>query len=365
MTLAAVAPSPALAPAEVSRDAQVRDAATRFEGLLLQQLVGILRSSVEGGLFGDGAGAEMYAHLFDQSFADALAGAGGIGLRSVLERSMLGPRAYAAQASPTPTIGHPPAPIVRGEPDAVRPASGVALPGATGQLQAAARDMLPQGVAPQWGREGRLTHHDLASNFRSEGPSGVAVFNVEDAAGFEDRYKCNLFAFELARRAGFVVPLIGRGRGWGYLGPDGVVADAESGALRRDWGRIVTGESAESLDAAIVRGERAFVLAGRSVGDRAGHMGVIERVHEIEHDAEGRIVRVVFDGWEGRSQGARHLERRVWTRYGHPSRGDVRGGFDRIELIELRRPAPGERPELPLHPHARPSVHDLNDRSAP
>jgi hypothetical protein len=213
-------------------------------------------------------------------------------------------------------------------------------------------------VATQWGRAGRLTEADLASDFATEGPDGVAAFNVRDAAGFEDNYKCNLFAFEMARRAGFEVPLVGRTRGWGYMGPDGVTADANAGLLRGEWGEVVTGETAESLDSAIVRGDRAFMLTGSSVDGRSGHMGVVERVHEVDYDEQGRVQRVVFDGWEGRSRGAMHLTRRTWNRYGNPGGEDARGGFDSIHIIALRRPQNGARPERPIHENANASVHD-------
>ncbi|MGE0790443.1 MAG: rod-binding protein [Sandaracinaceae bacterium] len=353
---------------EDARRQRITQAATQFESLLIQQLVQVMRSTVgEGGLFGSGAGSAMYSSMFDQNLADAMSQGGGLGMRAILERSMMGPEAYAAQQRqgmelrPLHPNGHAPfTPREEGEPLAIRPASGAPIAGLTGRLQSAARAMLgPSGLAPQWGREGRLTREDLASDFATEGPSGTAVFNVEDAAGFQDRYKCNLFAFELARRAGFEVPLIGRTRGWGYMGPDGVTEDAERGRLRGDWGRVVSGESAASLDSGVVRGERAFLITGTSVGDRAGHMGMIERVHEVEYDEQGRIERVVFDGWEGRVRGARHMERRTWNRAGTFGGEDVRGGFDRIELIELRRAPETGSEERPVHPHARASVHDL------
>ncbi|MCA9609516.1 MAG: rod-binding protein [Myxococcales bacterium] len=345
-------------PAE-DRATRIRTAATQFEALLIQQLVQVMRSTVgEGGMFGSGAGSAMYSHLFDQGFSDALSESGGLGMRAMIERSMLGPSAYGAQAPTGPRV--PFTPRVVSAPLEVRPASGAPIEGMTGRLQSAARQMLgPTGLAPQWGHDGRLTETDLASDFTTEGPSGTAAFNVDDAAGFQDRYKCNLFAFELTRRAGFVTPLIGRTRGWGYLGPDGATADAAAGRMRSNWGQVATGESAESLDAGIVRGERAFLLTATGANDRAGHMGVIERVHEIDYDDAGEVRRIVFDGWEGRTYGATHLERREWVREGSRASTGARGGFERIEIVELRRPEAGERPERPLHAHANPSVHDL------
>ncbi len=372
LSAAVAAPVGVEAPAEVQaptqtpaqeRAEQIRGVSEQFEALLLQQLVGVMRSTVgEEGLFGSGAGSEMYAHLFDQGFADSMAAAGGLGMREMLERSMLGPAAYRAEMSRVlpDRPAEPFVPRTVGEAMAVRPAAGAALVGQTGRLQAVARDMLgPTGLAPQWGREGRLSEADLASDFSTEGPRGRALFNVRDAAGFQDRYKCNLFAFELARRAGFEVPLIGRTRGWGYMGPDGVTIDAAAGRLRGDWGQVATGETAESLDSGIVRGDRAFLLTATGTGDRAGHMGIVERVREVEYDDSGAIRRIVFDGWEGRTYGATHLENRVWTRQGTRNERGGRGGFDQIQIIELRRAGEGTSPERPVHPNANPSVHDL------
>ena len=347
------------------RQERVESAAGQFEGLLIQQLVSVMRSTVggEGGMFGSGAGSEMYSHMFDQSFADSLTAAGGMGMRSTIERSMLGPAAYQRMMEQRNDTALRPLtpfePRTVGEVIEARPPAGSVLSGMTGRLQGIARQMLgSDGVATQWGRAGRLTEADLASDFATEGPDGVAAFNVRDAAGFEDNYKCNLFAFEMARRAGFEVPLVGRTRGWGYMGPDGVTADANAGQLRGEWGEVVTGETAESLDSAIVRGDRAFMLTGSSVDGRSGHMGVVERVHEVDYDEQGRVQRVVFDGWEGRSRGAMHLTRRTWNRYGNPGGEDARGGFDSIHIIALRRPQDGARPERPIHENANASVHD-------
>ncbi|MFK7988968.1 MAG: rod-binding protein [Sandaracinaceae bacterium] len=364
VALASLLPTVAAESAPTERDAEIAQASRQFEALLLQQLVSVMRSTAggEGGLFSSGAGSQMYAHLFDQSFADAMSAGGGVGIGSVLARSM-GGRAYGVEGPQGMGLpirpGVVPGVAPTGE---VRPPSGTPLVGATSRLQAVAREMLgPTGLAPQWGRDGRLSRADLGSTFSTEGPDGVAHFNVADANGFQDRYKCNLFAFEMARRAGFQVPLIGRPRGWGFMGPNGVAHDAENGRLRADWGRIATGESAESLDASIVRGERAFVINANSTGDRRGHMGVIERVHSIDYDDQGRIRRIEFDGWEGRVQGAMHLTRRVWARPEGRRADGTRGYFDRIDVIELRRPAAGAQPETPTHRNARPSVVDTRE----
>lgn len=361
MTVApAVDPSLVARPIDTERDAGAREAAQRFEGLFLEQLVAVMRQSAP--MF-SGTGGEMYGQMFDQNMGDALSRSGGVGLAEVLAQAM--------GASPSPThlpiaplgpssfSAHGGASFGLGAVLAARPASGSPLDGATGALQSAADAMLPEsGVAPQWGREGTLSHDDLASPLVTGAPGSEAAFAVADVRGYAGYYKCNLFALELARRGGFEVPVISREHGYGYPGPDAVVADAADGSLRHDWGRVVTGASAEELDSAIVRGQGAFVLAGSGRDGHHGHMGVIERVHSVEYDEQGRLARIVFDGWEGRSSGAMHLTQRTWSIYGHGAGEGGRGGLDRIEIVALHRPEEGERQEQQLHGDAPPSVHD-------
>ena len=38
--------------------------------------------------------------------------------------------------------------------------------------------------------------------------------------------------------------------------------------------------------------------AADHAGDRAGHVAVIERWHEVHYTEDGNIQRAVFDGWE-------------------------------------------------------------------
>ncbi len=343
---------------EVDRSAGAREAAQRFEGLFLEQLVSVMRQSAS--MF-EGTGGEMYAQMFDQNMGDALARSGGVGLADVLARAMgadpapthlpiapLGPSSFTHSVAPSL------ASVLMD-----RPASGTPLDGATGALQQAADAMLPDsGVALQWSREGTLTTADLASTFSTGEPGSEAAFAVRDARGFAGYYKCNLFAMELARRAGFEVPVASRPRGYGYPGPDAVTADAADGELRASWGQVVTGARAEQIDSAIVEGRGAFLLTSAGHDGHHGHMGIVERVHSIDYDAEGRVARIVFDGWEARSSGAMHLTQRTWSTYGHGSVEGGRSGLDRIEIIQLRRPEAGQREEQPLHGSAPASVLD-------
>ncbi|MBX7190575.1 MAG: rod-binding protein [Sandaracinaceae bacterium] len=337
------------------RDAQIRASAARFEGLLLEQLVQTMRSSAS--MF-EGTGGEMYGQMFDQHMGEALADAGGMGIAEVLAQAMgatpLPPSAHGAFSalsgmplsgmplSGMPLSGMPLSssqmavdlgPIVMS-----RPAYGAVLPGQTGMLQRAADDMLPaSGVAPQWGREGALGAEDMIRppNVPEAEPGSEAARALGRVRTFQGYYKCNLFAFELARRAGFEVPVWGRGERWGYPGPTAAAQDAADGELHGHWGEVVTAASAEELDAAIVRGDVAVLVTGDAgVEGHRGHMGVIERVRSIERDDTGAITRITFDGWEGRQTGGMHLTERVWTTVGHGVPG-ARRAFGRIELIAL------------------------------
>jgi len=351
-------------PIDVDRSAGARVAAQRFEGLFLEQLVAVMRQSAP--MF-SGTGGEMYGEMFDQSMGDALARSGGVGLADVLARAMgAEPLPTHLPIAPLSTSSFHATPALSslGAVMQSRPVSGTALQGATGALQQAADALLPDsGVATQWGREGTLSPEDLASTFTTGTPGDEAAFAVRDAHGYSGYYKCNLFAMELARRAGFEVPVASRARGYGYPGPDAVTADAADGSLRGAWGTVVTGASAEEIDSSIARGDGAFMLSGSGRDGHHGHMGVIERVHSVDYDADGHVARIVFDGWEGRSTGAMHLTRRTWSTYGHAPAEGGRGGLDRIEIVRLQRPEAGQSVERPIHGDAPASI--LDQPSAP
>ncbi len=344
---------------------QAAKAARRFESVLLQQMIQVLRKTAQSGGAEVSGASQQYLSMFDEVLAERLADGGGIGLARVIGPSLgADPAQLGGEPLVTPGRGGGLAPLAQ-DPLAGRlaalHASGAAhpgIPGAAGALAGAAARMSAGEAAQHWARDGALTRADLASDFATPTPDGgVAAFNVEDANGFEGHYKCNLFALEAARRAGYAVPLQARQHGWGYPNPDGVVRDASDGRMQQDWARIVTGEGESPLVAAGERGQRAFVLAGSGSAGHAGHMAVVERIHAVDYDAEGQVERVVFDGWEARARGAQRLEGRVWTRAGHAERG-ARNGLSQIEVLELRRPTEGEGPETPTSRHARPSVQD-------
>ena len=251
------------------RSTAIRGAAQEFEALLLSQLMATMRSTVPEGMFGTGTDSHIWRSMMDQALSSSMAEAGGIGLADILIQQldpggsaqvegvdglselMRARRARSAYSSSTD-----------GAPS--RPAMG-----ALHRVQEAADGMLADR-AWVWGREGRLTSRDLSNDFATQEDDGVALFNVNDASGFEDCYKCNLFAFELAYRAGLSVPIMGRGRGWGYFGPAGIVRQIESWRLDGRWAAPADHLDEAALENAREQG-RPFMLAGSGRDGRRGH----------------------------------------------------------------------------------------------
>lgn len=325
------------------------EAARQFEGLLLTELMKVMRKSapmLEGGQ------GKLYMQMFDSAIAEQLSKSGGVGLSPIIERSLGGGQALSATVAAhgaSQRYGGVGMPRV-GEPVSL---SGKPGDGHMQRLQAVASDLILSSQS-RWAKAGSLTPAELASDFQT----GDAHFNVEDAQGYEGHPKCNLFAFEVARRAGFQVPVVARPAGWGFPSADTVTEHAAEGQLPEQWGRVVTGVASEQLSAAAQAGQSAFVLAGSGQGERLGHMAVVERIHSIEYDDYGRIQRAVFDGWEARTGGAQHLTQRTWNRAGTHGGHLARSGFGRIEIIELKPAAEGGRQEIPLAPSAPPSFRD-------
>lgn len=61
------------------------EAAKAFESLFASMLVKEMRSSIEGGFFGKGPGADTYGQWFDKEMGNAIAADGGLGLAGVLK----------------------------------------------------------------------------------------------------------------------------------------------------------------------------------------------------------------------------------------------------------------------------------------
>jgi Rod binding domain-containing protein len=321
------------------------EAARQFEGILLQQLIRVLRSTAPSM---GGSAEDSYVEMFDGQLADQLAEAGGIGLAQQIELG-LSPELSGAltshRSSFTQIKGAHVAPA-----GAVSATTGTALTGPTLALQQAAHQILSAGSA-QWSKNGAVSEDDLRSKFATSDANGdQATFVVRQALGYQGYNKCNLFALELARRAGFQVPLINRPGGWGFPSSNGVTTDAvRDGKLSSEWANVVGFESASELDSSILRGERAFMLAGSGRDGAQGHMAVVERIREIKYDENHTITGIAFDGWEARPMdGAEHLVQRYWTTGGAGGRPLTRSGFDQIRLIALKPASVGSTAEHPI-----------------
>jgi Rod binding domain-containing protein len=68
---------------------QASEAASGLEAYFLRRVLAEVRPS-QGGLFGQGFAAEMFADLLDEALADAVVKAGGVGLSDLVEAELLG-----------------------------------------------------------------------------------------------------------------------------------------------------------------------------------------------------------------------------------------------------------------------------------
>ncbi|MDD5308891.1 MAG: rod-binding protein [Deltaproteobacteria bacterium] len=308
------------------------DAAAAFEALLLKQLLGAMSKTVgQGGLLGGGLEGQMYGDMFTSAIAEQASGSG-LGLSEMIREALgVQDRGRSPAAQPVNRL--------RGLGHYRAATTGTDDPPSNPYLARVASEWLAGGASERWGKAGALTDGDLSADVRTRAADGgVAAFNVKDAKGYEGDYKCNLFALEMVRRAGYMVPLRAREHGWGYPGAD-TVAKLASEAKVGDWANVRSQASAAELDAGALSGQ-PYVLASSASGDAMGHMAVADRIHAIARDASGRIASIEYSGWEAGGSRAAY-GRHVWRVYGVP--GEGRGGLDEIAVIEPFR-AGGREP---------------------
>ena len=204
------------------------------------------------------------------------------------------------------------------------------------RLWRVADQVMSQEDPTVWGREGRLGPEQLTCGFTSRGVDGLEAFNVMDSDGYVGDLKCNLLAFEMAYRAGLQVPLVGRGRGWGYPGPNVVAEQVLEGGTIGRWGVPIARPVLTELEAALGLGT-AFLTVGAGHLGQPGHMGVVDQIHRLELDTRGRVHEIEYSGWEAGSERAQY-GRRTWRI----------GRYTEIYLIQLRDPPEGESQVVPL-----------------
>jgi Rod binding domain-containing protein len=352
-------------------DPKITAAARQFEGVLVQQLIKVLWQSSPAL---KGAQGGMYQSMFEGPLAEHMTTAGGIGLTPMLERALdlKAGGGHAAQAAASQqaalqtthrlsTAGTF-APAVT--PTNLGPHTGAPATGQLARIQGVAADMLEDGGL-RWSKDGALQSRDLMADVGNT-PSGErANANLRDLRGYQGYYKCNLFALEVARRAGFDVPMRARETGMGYPLSNQITNDAADGQMERGWARVVTSSSPGSLDRGLSDGNRALMLTGAGHDGARGHMAVVEKIHSIDRASDGSIERIVFDGWEARPDGARHLRERTWNAFGNTGGHDARNGFDRIEILELQRPDTGPKAGAPANSPSNPAQERILPSSQP
>lgn len=300
------------------KDAKVRAAARQFEGVLLTQLLQALWKTSPQLAKGPGA---MYQSMFQGSFAEHLAEGGGIGLADMISRSL------GAKADPAPGMSRHVASLIG--PHAPRANAPQPQGSVMNSVSAAAGGMLAGGGS-QWARSGQLSAEDLGTVNASAAAGASARRTLTHANGYQGYYKCNLFAFELARRAGLEVPKE-------IPSSNRLAQDASDGSIDSGWAKVATGASPAAMQDALRAGEAAFLLVGHGHGERHGHMAVMEQPRSVSYDDEGRVRSITFDGWEAQPNGAKHLTTRTWNRTGEKGANGDRNGLDRIEIIQLNR----------------------------
>jgi Rod binding domain-containing protein len=322
-----------------------QEAAKKFEGVLMQQLLSVMRQTAKSGGMGGSEGASgQYTSMFDEVIADKMAEGGGIGLASAVMRAFGEDERQPLASENKAALTGMSLPQRR---DVTPPLPG--LQGATAKLARAAYAISAPEGGKQWAREGTLTTRDLASKIETQSSKGAQHFAVDEAGGYADAYKCNLFAFEAARRAGFAVPVVNRDSGYGFPTSNSVTTDAQDGSLRGDWADVVSPQKIGELKDKLARGEVALMLTGSGSEGRHGHMAVVEKIHDVQLDEHGQVSRIEFDGYEARQDGAQHLTRRSWNLKGHGEDSKLaRNGFGSIELLALRPSANPQTPEIRL-----------------
>lgn len=349
-------------------NAKLQKVAKQFESVLMGQLLEVMFKS-SATLGGDGGQSDLYRQMYQGPLAEHLVSGGGLGLAKLVAHGLgaTDPHAGAKGAlqMPAPINVHPspvglPRTLTIDPTHAALPATGAML-----DVQRAAADMLAGGGADRWAKAGKLTAKDLGTDPTIDvAAGGAARAGVQNANGYQGYYKCNLFALEVARRAGMQVPGVGDSS-LSYPSTNRLTQDASDGVLETGWAKVVTGASPTAMQDALQSGEAAFLLVGSGAGERHGHMAVVERPKSIEYDAEGQVQRVVFDGWEAQPSGARHLTERAWNRAGNPGNPGDRNGLTRIEIIQLSRPAQDPRVERSVSDTAKTSQLDSVSSNEP
>jgi Rod binding domain-containing protein len=351
--------------ADKDHNAKLHAAARQFESVLMGQLLQALWKSTPELSKGQGS---MYQSMFQGAFADHLSEGRGIGLASMIAQGL-----GATPEKPGTSVSHQIEAALSTRSfklDPAAPQSNAPATGVLAELSAAASGMIGE-TAGHWAKDGSLTTEDLGAVNATAKAGASARATIQSAHGYQGYYKCNLFAFELARRAGLEVPLAQNGKTLDFPSSNRVTQDASDGSLNTGWAHVATGASPAAMQDALNAGEAAFMLVGQGHADKHGHMAVIERPRAVSYDSDGSVRSITFDGWEAQPNGAKHLTSRTWNRSGTSGGPGDRNGLDRIEIIRLNRKAAESaidpRAAVPagVGPHAQPDLGLSNGSQRP
>jgi hypothetical protein len=274
----------------------------------------------------------MYQSMFQSEFAQHLVEGGGIGLADMIVQALgVEPGPGTRSALTTRHLSDKLSTLIA--PSSQPTASDGKHHGVMVDVARAAKGMLDKG-SDHWAKNGSLSAEDYGTLGADEVAGERARRTVENANGYRGYYKCNLFAFEVARRAGLAVPEDARGT-LQLSSSNRLTQDASDGSLESGWAKVATGASPAVMQEALRAGEAAFLLVGSGRGDRHGHMAVIEQPHSIDYDESGQIRSISFEGWEAQPDGAKHLTQRTWNRFGEKGGPGDRNNLERIEIIQL------------------------------
>lgn len=215
-------------------------------------------------------------------------------------------------------------------------------------VSAAAAELLANTTAEHWSLDGAIGPDDLTIRISTEVTNrqgeilGEAGFNLGVHGGFRGAPKCNLLAFEIAFRAGFVVPLIGRDVGWGFPSSEMLANDALDARIAGNWARVRSRPNAREVNLDRENGAAFFAVARSAIHGRPGHIAVVDWIEEMSVNREGDVRMVAFMGWEANT--------REGARYGRVVFATTEvvqyARFDRIYLLELRAAEPGNEVAL-------------------
>jgi hypothetical protein len=275
---------------------------------------------------------------------------------------------FAVPAEPVAEEPAAPAPTpvaVAAVDDSVDAADGIAPPSSDERVAAqddpvaeAAAELLNESEVLHWSQAGVLGPDDLTIRIqtpvldRNGELVGHAGFNLRALHGYRDAPKCNLLAFEIAFRAGFVVPLVGRALGWGFPASGMLADDAADGRITGDWALVRRRPDARELNIDRELGAGFLAVGSAAVEGRYGHVAVIDWIDGLELTREGEVQYLSFLGWEAKpGEGARYGQVRFASTAGDP---DAR--FEAIYILELRPAEPGNEVAVigsrPLNPTA-------------